>query len=256
MPWANIAGSSGYTLPGGLLSPRRNSRNYSSGSTTRHPSMQEANLESIIRRLDTFCFPGLLIAMLGLSGCFSANIVRFEQDLASRTDALSSYEQLEFIDLALEKSRKMKIASPLPVVRTEHGDAFVLALTVPAGAKAVYFRSILSTSISSTSHIAFPTFFFFDSNFTELERIEPKMKAVYATNLDSMYFEQTLVLPENSSKVAAIFSPKHFGQQIVYDATMHYGTMVGAVPVTGSKKSDYGIPIGPGGPFRVEFKSE
>ncbi len=82
------------------------------------------------------------------------------------------------------------------------------------------------------------------------------MVAVYAGLVDSMYFEQTIDLPDGTNKVVAVFSPKHFGQHLVYDATMHYGAMVGAVPVTGSKKGDYDIPIGPGGPFRIEFQSE
>jgi hypothetical protein len=200
--------------------------------------------------------PSLVILTVGLAGCFASNLAKFEQDLASRSDAVSSYEELVFFELELDKSKKLQIASPLTVIQTEFGDAFVLPISVPAGAKSFYIRSILSTDIASTSHVVYPTVFFSDSDLSELDRIEPKMEAVYAGFVDSMYFEQTIDLPVRTSKVVAVFSPKHFGQYLVYDATMHYGAMVGAVPVTGSKKGDYDIPIGPGGPFRIEFQRD
>jgi hypothetical protein len=199
----------------------------------------------------------LVIALITTTvlGC-SPHINKIRADLESRDDTVSSFQELEFKTLALNESEKIGIGNPLPVMRTAYGNGFALPLEIPAEAKSIYFRLVLKGSDSANSHIVYPAFVFLDVNSNEISRVEPEVEAVWDMSFDGMYFDGTIAIPQESTRIVALFSPKYFGREITYDATGHYGAMIGSVPVTWSTKSDAGVPVVEGGPFRIEFKSE
>jgi len=198
----------------------------------------------------------VLLASLLLSGCFASTLTKYEDDLSGRPVSHSSFADLPYEQVALEKRQKYKVASPLPVLDTPHGKAFVIPMDIPTGSKILYFRSVLSTASALTAHIVYPTFVFFDEDMTELDRVEPDLTARNDMSFDAAYFDGDVPIPESARRVVALFSPEHFGNQFRYEANIFVGTYSSGVMIGGENQIDEGIPIGPGGPFRLEFKEE
>ncbi len=195
----------------------------------------------------------VLAASLFISGCFASTLAKFEDDLSGRPVSHSSFADLPYEQVALGKRQKYKVASPHPVLDTPHGKAFAIPLDIPAGSKNLYFRSVLSTASALTAHIVYPTFVFLDEEMTELARVEPALTARNDMSFDAAYFDGNVPIPESASHVVALFSPEHFGKQFRYEANIFVGTYSSGMMIGGDNQIDEGIPIGPGGPFRLEF---
>lgn len=195
----------------------------------------------------------VLVMPVFLVGCLSANIAKFEADLEASAVTHTSIADLQYEEVALEERQKYKITSPLPVVETDAGKAFAVPLRIPDHAKGLYFRCVLSTASALTAHIVYPTFIFLDGDKTELARVNPPLTARNDMSFDAAYFDGLVPIPSDASNVVAIFSPEHFGKKFRYEATIFVGTFTGGMMIGGDSSVDEGIPVGPGGPFRVEF---
>lgn len=195
----------------------------------------------------------VLVMPMLLAGCLSANIAKFEADLEASAVTHTSIADLQYEEIALEERQKYRIASPLPVVETAAGKAFAVPLHIPDSAEGLYFRCVLSTASALTAHIVYPTFIFLDDDKAELARVEPPLTARNDMSFDAAYFDGLVPIPGNASNVVAIFSPEHFGKKFRYEATIFVGTYTSGMMIGGDSSIDEGIPIGPGGPFRLEF---
>lgn len=178
-----------------------------------------------------------------------ANVQQFEAELADQNEAHADYSVMEVIEMELDKSRKFRIGNSLPVIATEAGPAFVLLLVIPEDALSVYFRCVFSTASAKTAHVVYPTIEFLDESRTVTSQLLPELTPQSKFNWDSAYFDATVSVPPEASYLAAIFSPEHVGKELAYEA------FIPLMPVLGLYEIDRGIPVGPGDPFRIEFKS-
>ena len=198
----------------------------------------------------------LAVISLFLTGCFASNLAKYETDLSSRSVSHPSLAELPFEEAVVGKRLRYKVASPLPVVDTSSGKAFAIPLGIPAGSEDLYFRSVLSTASALTSHIVYPTFVFLDEDMVELSRVNPDLTARNDMSFDAAYFDGAVQIPDEAVRVVALFSPTHFGKRFRYEANIYVGTMSGGMMIGGENQIDEGILVGPGGPFRLEFRDE
>lgn len=191
-----------------------------------------------------------------LTACLASNLVKFETDLEGRNVSHASIADLPYEQAVIAKRLKYKVASPLPVIDTPEGKAFAVPVHIPDRATGLYFRSVLSSASALTAHIVYPTFIFLSDDMLELGRIEPDLTARNDMSFDAAYFDGLVEIPDGSTKVVALFSPEHFGKTFRYEANIFAGAVSGGMVVGGDRQVDEGIPIGPGGPFRMEFRAE
>jgi hypothetical protein len=191
-----------------------------------------------------------------LTACLASNLAKFETDLEGRVVSHASIAELPYEQAVMGKRLKYKVASPLPVIDTPQGKAFAVPLHMPDEAKGLYFRSVLSSASALTAHIAYPTFIFLSEGMLELGRVEPDLTARNDMSFDAAYFDGLVQIPDGSSNVVTLFSPEHFGKKFRYEANIFVGAVSGGMVIGGDKQIDEGIPVGPGGPFRMEFRAE
>jgi hypothetical protein len=191
-----------------------------------------------------------------LSACFASNLATYETDLEGRVVSHESIANLPYEQAAIGKRLKYNVGSPLPVIDTPQGKAFALPVQIPDGTKSLYFRSVLSSASALTAHIAYPTFIFLSEGMLEISRLEPDLTARNDMSFDAAYFDGLVKVPGGATNVVALFSPEHFGKKFRYEANIYVGAVSGGTVIGGDNQIDEGIPVGPGGPFRMEFRAE
>jgi len=184
-----------------------------------------------------------------LYGC--ANIEKYQSYYQNSEITRHSVESLKITPSPVDKRPKFDLGADGEAFDFGSGKAFYLAFEVPenSGTSAVYLRCLLSTSAAISSHVALLTANFYDSSFQLLSCVVPEYASQQTMGLDGAYYDATLAIPEDARYLVVFSDPAHFGTTIPYD----YRGIIVAGGYVSSSSSTFMIPIGPGGPVRVQF---